>query len=70
MNASIMRVVGDVMSVNSYVVCGGDGVVVVDAQLCVSDARKVREAVESTGVPLLAVLVPIPTLITTRVRTS
>ncbi|HEY8728565.1 MAG TPA: MBL fold metallo-hydrolase [Acidothermaceae bacterium] len=53
----IDRVEGDVMSVNSYLVHGPDGIVVVDAQLTVSDARKVRAAVDNTGKPLAGVVV-------------
>ena len=60
MTPLITRVAGQVMSVNSYLVDTGAGVVVVDAQLCVSDARTVRVAVDATGKPLLAVLVTHP----------
>lgn len=52
----ITRVEGDVMAVNSYLVHGPGGVVVVDGQLTISDARKVRAAVAAAG-PLRAVLV-------------
>ena len=48
------------MAVNSHLVDCGTGFVVVDAQLCVSDARAVRAAVEATGKPLLAVLLTHP----------
>jgi glyoxylase-like metal-dependent hydrolase (beta-lactamase superfamily II) len=53
----IDRVEGDVMAVNSYVVHGPTGVVVVDGQLTVSDADKVRAAVDAAGLPLAGVVV-------------
>ncbi|MBA2955925.1 MBL fold metallo-hydrolase [Nocardioides sp. CGMCC 1.13656] len=56
----VTRVTGAVMPVNSYLVDCGPGVVVVDAQLCVSDAAAVRAAVEASGKPLLAVLLTHP----------
>jgi glyoxylase-like metal-dependent hydrolase (beta-lactamase superfamily II) len=52
----IRRVAGSVMAVNSYVIEGPSGVVVVDAQLTNSDARTVARAVRSTGKPLAAVV--------------
>jgi glyoxylase-like metal-dependent hydrolase (beta-lactamase superfamily II) len=58
--AGITRVTGTVMPVNSYLVDCGPGVVVVDAQLCVSDAQSVRAAVDAAGKPLLAVLLTHP----------
>jgi glyoxylase-like metal-dependent hydrolase (beta-lactamase superfamily II) len=48
---------GDVMAVNSYLVHGPTGVVVVDGQLTVSDAAKVCAAVDAAGAPLVGVLV-------------
>lgn len=51
------RVEGDVMAVNSYVVHGPTGVVIVDGQLTVSDARKVRKAADAVGTPLAGVLI-------------
>jgi glyoxylase-like metal-dependent hydrolase (beta-lactamase superfamily II) len=56
-NLQIDRIEGDVMSVNSYLVRGPTGVVVVDGQLTISDADKVRAAVDATGAPLVGVLV-------------
>jgi glyoxylase-like metal-dependent hydrolase (beta-lactamase superfamily II) len=56
----ITRVTGAAMPVNSYLVDCGSGVVVVDAQLCTSDAASVRAAVDATGKPLLAVLLTHP----------
>lgn len=41
----IDRVEGDVMAVNSFLVHGPHGVIVVDAQLTVPDAQKVQRAV-------------------------
>jgi len=56
----IERIEGRVMTVNSYVVHGPDGVVVVDAQLTVDDAAAVRAAVDGSGLPLAGVLVTHP----------
>lgn len=52
----IDRVEGSVMPVNSYLVHGPDGLVVVDGQLTVSDARAVRAAIEETGAPVAAMV--------------
>lgn len=57
---TIERVEGDVMAVNSYLVHGPDGVVVVDGQLTVSDAAKVRAAVVASGRDLAGVVVTHP----------
>lgn len=56
----IDRVEGAVMAVNSYLVHGPDGLVVIDAQLTVSDARAVRAAVDAADAPLAAVVVTHP----------
>lgn len=48
------------MLVNSYLIHGPDGVVVVDGQLTISDARKVRRAVEASGLPLAGLLITHP----------
>ncbi|MGI9005108.1 MAG: MBL fold metallo-hydrolase [Streptosporangiaceae bacterium] len=56
-NVDVKRVEGQVMTVNSYLVRGPSGVVVVDGQLTVSDAGRVRQAVEATGGQLAGVLV-------------
>src|SRR4051794_40679852 len=53
----VERVEGTVMPVNSYLVHGETGVVVVDGQLTVSDARRVRAAIDATGLPIAGVLV-------------
>lgn len=45
------------MAVNSYLVHGPDGLVVVDGQLTVSDATALRDRVAATGRPLVALLV-------------
>ncbi len=56
----IERIEGEVMAVNSFLVHGPEGVVVVDGQLTVSDAEKVQQAVRSTGRPLAGVLLTHP----------
>lgn len=48
------------MAVNSYLVHGPGGVVVVDAQLTVDDAATVRAAVDRSGLPLAGVLITHP----------
>lgn len=58
--AVIERVEGDRMAVNSYLVHGPEGLVVVDAQLTVSDAEKVRAAVVAGGRRLAGVLITHP----------
>jgi glyoxylase-like metal-dependent hydrolase (beta-lactamase superfamily II) len=58
--ARIDRIEGDAMAVNSFLVHGRRGVVVVDAQLTVPDAQKVHEAVRDTGLPLAGVVVTHP----------
>ncbi len=50
------RVTGDVMTVNSYIVAGPSGAIVVDGQLTISDAAKVNRRLEATGVPLAGVV--------------
>jgi glyoxylase-like metal-dependent hydrolase (beta-lactamase superfamily II) len=56
----IRRIEGTVMPVNSYIVNGQSGLVVIDGQLTVSDARAVREALDSYGRPVEALLVTHP----------
>jgi glyoxylase-like metal-dependent hydrolase (beta-lactamase superfamily II) len=56
----IDRVEGDVMPVNSFLVHGPNGVVIVDAQLTLPDADKVRRAAEQAGLPVAGVLVTHP----------
>lgn len=57
---AIERIEGDVMTVNSFLVHAPDGLVVIDGQLTVSDAAKVRAAVEATGRNLAGVLITHP----------
>lgn len=57
---TIDRVEGDLMAVNSFLVHGPGGVVVVDGQLTVSDAAKVRAAVAASGRDLAGVLITHP----------
>lgn len=48
------------MAVNSYLVHGTDGVVVVDGQLLVSDATALRERIAAIGRPVAALVVTHP----------
>jgi glyoxylase-like metal-dependent hydrolase (beta-lactamase superfamily II) len=56
----IERIQGEVMNVNSFVAHGPKGAVVVDGMLTVTDARKVRRAVDATGLPLAGVVITHP----------
>lgn len=56
----IDRVEGDLMAVNSYVVHGPDGLVVVDGQLTGPDAAKVRAVVDGIGRPVAGLVVTHP----------
>ena len=60
MEDRVERIAGRVMPVNSYLVHGPEGVVVIDGMLTVSDAALVRAAVERSGAPLAGVLVTHP----------
>lgn len=60
MKTPVQRVPGRLMAVNSFLVHGPDGVVVVDGMLTVSDAQLVRAAVDGSGAPLAGVLVTHP----------
>lgn len=60
MTVRIHRIEGDVMPVNAFVVEGPSGIVVVDAMLTVSDARKVRRAVDESGQPLAGIVITHP----------
>ncbi len=53
----ITRVEGRVMSVNSYLLHGPEGIVVIDGMLTVGDAALVREAIDESGRPLAGVVV-------------
>jgi glyoxylase-like metal-dependent hydrolase (beta-lactamase superfamily II) len=56
MTLEIIRVAGQHMNVNSCVIRGPDGAVVVDGQLCRDDGERVRQAVAATGLPLAGVV--------------
>ena len=56
----IQRVEGTVMAVNSYVVHGPDGLVVVDGQLTVADAAEVRAVIDGGPLPLAGVVITHP----------
>ncbi|MGH8978547.1 MAG: MBL fold metallo-hydrolase, partial [Acidimicrobiia bacterium] len=60
MTYRIDRIEGRTMLVNSYLVRGSDGVVVVDGMLTVSDAALVRQAIDESGLPLAGVVVTHP----------
>lgn len=60
MDRRVERIAGQVMAVNSFLVHGPDGVVVVDGMLTVSDAVRVRAAVERSGSPLAGVVITHP----------
>ena len=47
----IQRIEGTVMAVNSYVVHGPDGLVVVDGQLTLADAAEVRAVIDARLAP-------------------
>lgn len=53
----IDRIEGEMMVVNSYLIHGPEGVIVVDAQLTTSDAAKVREAVVASGLDLAGIVI-------------
>jgi glyoxylase-like metal-dependent hydrolase (beta-lactamase superfamily II) len=56
----IQRIEGTVMAVNSYVVHGRDGLVVVDGQLTLADAAKVRAVIDGGSLPLAGVVITHP----------
>jgi glyoxylase-like metal-dependent hydrolase (beta-lactamase superfamily II) len=60
MGVEIIRIEGDVMNVNAYVVHGPQGAVVVDGMLTVSDGRKVRAALDAAGSALAGVVITHP----------
>ena len=60
MSYRIDRIAGQVMAVNSFVVHGPDGLVVVDGMLTVSDAALVRQAIDDANVPLAGVVITHP----------
>jgi glyoxylase-like metal-dependent hydrolase (beta-lactamase superfamily II) len=56
----IERIEGQVMPVNTFLVRGPGGVVVVDGMLTVSDAARVRQAIDDSGLPVAGVVVTHP----------
>ena len=60
MRTPVQRIPGRLMAVNSFLVHGPDGIVVVDGMLTVSDAELVRAAVALSGARLAGVLVTHP----------
>jgi glyoxylase-like metal-dependent hydrolase (beta-lactamase superfamily II) len=56
----IERIEGRVLPVNTFLVRGPEGVVVVDGMLTVSDAARVREAIDDMGLPVAGVVVTHP----------
>jgi glyoxylase-like metal-dependent hydrolase (beta-lactamase superfamily II) len=60
MSFRIDRIAGQVMTVNSFVVHGPDGLVVVDGMLTTSDAALVRQAIDDADVPLAGVVITHP----------
>ena len=53
----IERIEGTVMPVNSYIIEGPDGLVIIDGQLTVSDGRAVRSAVDGFDRPVAGLVV-------------
>jgi glyoxylase-like metal-dependent hydrolase (beta-lactamase superfamily II) len=60
MSPRIERIQGEVMNVNSFIVHGPQGAVVVDGMLTISDGRKVRRALNDAGLPLAGVVITHP----------
>ena len=60
MKSPVQRIPGRLMAVNSFLVHGPDGIVVVDGMLTVSDAELVRAAVERSGARLAGVVITHP----------
>jgi glyoxylase-like metal-dependent hydrolase (beta-lactamase superfamily II) len=60
MESAVQQIPGQVMAVNSFLVHGAEGVVVVNGMLAVSDAQLVRAAVDRSGASLAGVLVTYP----------
>jgi glyoxylase-like metal-dependent hydrolase (beta-lactamase superfamily II) len=60
MAISITRLEGEVMKVNSFIVEGKREAVLVDGMLTVTDARKVRDALDAVGKPLAGVVITHP----------
>jgi glyoxylase-like metal-dependent hydrolase (beta-lactamase superfamily II) len=60
MTIHVERIEGRAMPVNSFLVHGPDGLVIVDGMLTVSDATLVRQAIGNSGRPLAGVVVTHP----------
>ena len=60
MTVRVERIEGSAMPVNSFLVHGPDGVIVVDGMLTVSDAALVRKAIDDSGRSLAGVVVTHP----------
>jgi len=60
MTHRIDRIEGRIMPVNSFVIHGPYGLVVVDGMLTVSDAALVRQAIDDAGRPLAGVVITHP----------
>jgi glyoxylase-like metal-dependent hydrolase (beta-lactamase superfamily II) len=60
MAPTVSRIEGDVMKVNAFLVRGPRGTVLVDGMLTVSDARKVRAALDAAGGELAGVVITHP----------
>jgi glyoxylase-like metal-dependent hydrolase (beta-lactamase superfamily II) len=56
----ITRFEGKVMAVNSYIVEGPDGIVIIDGQLTVSDARALRSMVDQIDRPVAGLVITHP----------
>jgi glyoxylase-like metal-dependent hydrolase (beta-lactamase superfamily II) len=56
----IDRIQGQVMPVNSFVIHGPGGIVVIDGMLTISDARLVHRAISESGKPLAGVVITHP----------
>jgi glyoxylase-like metal-dependent hydrolase (beta-lactamase superfamily II) len=56
----IDRISGQIMPVNSFLIHGPDGIVVVDAMLTISDARRVRDAIAESGRALAGIVITHP----------
>jgi len=60
MAITVSRIEGDVMKVNAFLVRGPRGTVLLDGMLTVSDAGKVRAALEASGTELAGVAITHP----------
>jgi glyoxylase-like metal-dependent hydrolase (beta-lactamase superfamily II) len=60
MATRITRLEGEVMKVNAFIAEGPRGTVLVDGMLTVTDARKVRDALEAVDKPLCGIVITHP----------